>query len=816
MTAPTPTALQRRFDKPTLIVLFISGSFLLVWLAYLSPLERNPYSILSLTDGSVNPLEMEEPSDPFDYNTVATMARDISGSIRGSKSTSSGETTQNEALDLTGSDSPEDQCDHSGKPTLRNRRSGRLFGSRAKRGKRRKCPMILQESMVNVSMLYNEQYVSSRRLVAKRVKDCADGTPGSKTADELGEEERECQPELVAVVSSCPQALATLAETAKRAQFKFRMIWSYRWGGSGHRIRIAHAYLKTLPPKKLVVLSLVADDAELLLLPHCTPKVFSKQFQMVSSATEGIPVIAAAEKKPWPDVELTGILDEIGRENGRLMSMKNDIARPGVSAYMYPNGGLLIGEVWALIDVLSSIYISDCDENSSHPIGDRPNRTKRAKSNFQAKVDVARFISRAYVSGLAYKAPHNASAGAVKRYGDGVWETDNPDLPFFSHEKKRLVVDRFWVRDEDRSPPTAEPNFVFFKEENSEESKGTKKVDEPNVKTPAQPLTPDTNLRNRKPAVDKSTKLEPGAPVNQPPKLPLPPPPPPPDTPKLINATSGNEKIQLQRRSEVSATSFPQQPVYRPYISVDHWADLMQSLTGVEVSEFDVGIEEGRVDRTPTIRSRSTGGHPCIIYHTHQKKKDLRTTEKIKKLINHSPIDPPLENAKEPILDVNIEDARSVSQIHDQVVEKAADIDFSRDDTRKAYMYVYFHFHTAAMTIVLGMLPRDFSQEILEPLNLEVLCLGSGPCSEAFALNRYMQQFPPRNITYHFVNRYPQWEEHLKLAEVFDNYQYHVQNFNDGPGEITEDLKRVAKRSSLVMEDVQIATVLEPTIKNKD
>ncbi|KAI8846830.1 hypothetical protein BC829DRAFT_254938 [Chytridium lagenaria] len=79
-------------------------------------------------------------------------------------------------------------------------------------------------------------------------------------------------------------------------------------GGSGHRIRIAHAYLKTLPPEKIVILSLAADDSEVIMMPGCTASILEHKFRKVSNAVKGAPVMVAAEMAAWPDIELMDCL----------------------------------------------------------------------------------------------------------------------------------------------------------------------------------------------------------------------------------------------------------------------------------------------------------------------------------------------------------------------------------------------------------------------------------------------------------------------------------------------------------------------------
>ncbi|KAI8846829.1 hypothetical protein BC829DRAFT_254965 [Chytridium lagenaria] len=166
------TSPSRCIDKPTLVVLIISSLLFVLWILFLHPdYHRNPNSILSFTQ-DVADMEPADFGSAYDDDDHYPRTYNDKTFKNGRLSFASG------VHDLTGSDSPEDQCDHSGKTTFGNRHTGRLFGTwgiARSRQHRRKCPLLLQESMVNVSMLYNEEYLEERRKVTGRIGMCGNG-----------------------------------------------------------------------------------------------------------------------------------------------------------------------------------------------------------------------------------------------------------------------------------------------------------------------------------------------------------------------------------------------------------------------------------------------------------------------------------------------------------------------------------------------------------------------------------------------------------------------------------------------------------------
>ncbi|KAJ3100576.1 hypothetical protein HDU96_010294 [Phlyctochytrium bullatum] len=607
---------KKRLDRPTWIVIAISLLLFILWILFIHPLEHdggNPFSVSSLADGAAAQAQ-------GDHSSATGAFEDSFSHSHPHRNSGTGERARGGVADLTGSDSPEDQCDHSGWVTFRNRRSGLLFGKKARRGnKRLGCPMELRESMVNVSMLYNPRFVELRNVVAKQTNECKGflAEDSGRNHTDKSTLASECAAEVLAVASSCSPALARFAHSAKEAGMKFRLIWSYHWGGSGHRIRIAHSYLRNLPAHKLVILALTADDAEFAVVPSCTAASLSRRYRSISAASDGAPVIAAGEKFPWPDVELMGDFDAAAKVAMKKAWATSSASYAGyeapVSAFKHANGGLLVGEAWALRDVLASVYKSDCDENSAHPTGPKPSRSHIVKSQGRANADVSRFISRAFLSGLAFHAQRAGDPGEVvmrDRFGA------SSDLAVIGAPSLGTA----------ESMPRASPNGERASQQREELRKGPKQPEKDELAEAAAPPEVKVALGPKQGSEDAMVHEGP-SPIKD-------------LEPKVALGPKEPAKVELSRReynTDLDIAPLPPavKPAvgavsFRPYIALDYWNDLMQTLTGVSIEDMEIGVDEtGRGGGPVWIRNRNTNGEPCLVYHRGVRAADGRTLDRV-------------------------------------------------------------------------------------------------------------------------------------------------------------------------------------------
>ncbi|KAJ3104473.1 hypothetical protein HDU97_009258, partial [Phlyctochytrium planicorne] len=584
----------RSVDKPKAVVVFISVTLLFLWLTQ----PHQDHGILSLTTSN-------EEMDDFEEEKLHHLGDHDAGQ---------------HALDMMGSDTPDDQCDHNG-PSRSFQSTG--HGQKKKKTRRRKCSKLIQNRMINASILYSDNYIASRKNVSLRLAKCGDWDTSSKMAPlDAATEALECNPEVVAVVASCTPNLSAFIESSDRAKIGFRVIWSQHWGGSGHRVRIAHTYLRTLPSRKLVILALAADEGEMMLLPSCSAKTLEDRYLDASLASANdAPVIAAAEKIPWPDVELKGAFDEIASETARRRGM-DEIEAFGVSGFRYANGGILVGEAWALLDVLSSIYTSDCDENSYHPR--RMRQVHQHKLWTQSDIDISRSINRAYISKLGYETPDNTTARMPNKHED-------------MSKMHRHLLDRFFVEQEMEAISNAslsQAGFLIW----GDEEKTTLEVNA------------SANVVKKKPVTEKLSVM--GAPRNNTVESKLP----------GVNTTfshqnnypneMGDEEMQRQKEiQERVQNSQPPPPKkkkrstlastvrksYKPYLGLDYWNNLIQTLTGVDLTELELGSDNQR----EWLKSRHSSSEPCIVYHKHGNKIDSRKMEAIRKHFKNLAAAPP-------------------------------------------------------------------------------------------------------------------------------------------------------------------------------
>ncbi|KAI8846831.1 hypothetical protein BC829DRAFT_254903 [Chytridium lagenaria] len=264
------------------------------------------------------------------------------------------------------------------------------------------------------------------------------------------------------------------------------------------------------------------------------------------------------------------------------------------------------------MDVLSSIYSSDCDENSAHAVRDRRSISTRAKSKLQADIDVSRFINRMYLSRLAYQTPITGG--------------------------NRTILDRYRVTEPVRD--MQQPIFMVFSDGmlavNGEEA-GRKIGDEVEKKQAfskvvAKDHQPDNVFKGMEkddgafepPHGDGSKeKVQNGRSI---PNMP--------DTlvkrARVMSPEQGNAPVKMQRRSETPPLTQTPPSQSHLYIAMDHWNELIQSLTGVDISDIDISVA-GNTQRSLWIRSRITGGEACLVYHKHGKKMDAKKIERIRK-----------------------------------------------------------------------------------------------------------------------------------------------------------------------------------------
>ncbi|KAJ3214518.1 hypothetical protein HDU67_001542 [Dinochytrium kinnereticum] len=124
-------------------------------------------------------------------------------------------------------------------------------------------------------------------------------------------------------------------------------------------------------------------------------------------------------------------------------------------------------------------------------------------------------------------------------------------------------------------------------------------------------------------------------------------------------------------------------------------------------------------------------------------------------------------------------------------------IDFSIEKERRAYAYLYFRFHVAAMESVLRVCasryPPFWQRLQRDANNLSVMCFGAGPGSEAYGLNRFLGH---EQATYEFIDRSLAWKEYTE--SVFRG-NYHFQDFRDGAAGLSDAIRSAAASASLVI-----------------
>ncbi|KAJ3214519.1 hypothetical protein HDU67_001543 [Dinochytrium kinnereticum] len=124
-------------------------------------------------------------------------------------------------------------------------------------------------------------------------------------------------------------------------------------------------------------------------------------------------------------------------------------------------------------------------------------------------------------------------------------------------------------------------------------------------------------------------------------------------------------------------------------------------------------------------------------------------------------------------------------------------IDYILVEERRAYAYLYFRFHVAAMESVLRVCASRyplFRQRLQrDAKDLRVMCFGAGPGSEAYGLNRFLGH---EKASFEFIDRSLAWQEYTE--SVFQG-NYHFQDFRDGAAGLSDAIRSAAASASLVI-----------------
>ncbi|KAJ3128740.1 hypothetical protein HK101_005349 [Irineochytrium annulatum] len=169
------------------------------------------------------------------------------------------------------------------------------------------------------------------------------------TRVDAGEDQMECRVEIVVVTDRCDEGLNALAETAFRSGLGFRVIWADAW----YRTSIEQAYLRSQPRRRLLVLT---DAVDVALNPTCTPSLLRAKHALASVSSSSSPVLLSAGRDAFnprsdPAADHHHDEDEISHlaEAGGEHSV--------TSLFHHPHPATLMGEAWALDDLLTHLLI---------------------------------------------------------------------------------------------------------------------------------------------------------------------------------------------------------------------------------------------------------------------------------------------------------------------------------------------------------------------------------------------------------------------------------------------------------------------------
>ncbi|KAJ3330409.1 hypothetical protein HDU76_005734 [Blyttiomyces sp. JEL0837] len=229
------------------------------------------------------------------------------------------------------------------------------------------CSDRIRRVVLPIEKLFNKTYIESRRRLLRKLKGCQgwydrkrqhsyyvnsknktvmirdvaindddDGEYDDDDGEDDGHDEvweDECRPEVVVISTVCSPLFELYAKNLEDAGVKLRVLWSHGWGGFGHRLRIEHAYLRTVPSTRLTV---ITDALDMAYVPSCTADHLIRQHRKASetfantmsrskrdleesSSSTGDdiaprwkhpPVILGAERWIWPDKEVRYIYPE--------------------------------------------------------------------------------------------------------------------------------------------------------------------------------------------------------------------------------------------------------------------------------------------------------------------------------------------------------------------------------------------------------------------------------------------------------------------------------------------------------------------------